>query len=149
MAENRMSQQPSFTFKDFIPPDLYRRYFDVMLANETVYVCVIQNEDQISTVYLERPRPQDANIDGLIRVFFDINHLKRYLNQVSLLEGIHPQLVKRWELKFTEFLEYLKTMDDRRKEAKRLGVVAIACSIYAEKLLDLDTIWTSEPNFMV
>lgn len=141
--------QPDFTFKDFIPPELYSKWFDVISKNEKVYVCVIQNDDQINTVYLEHPRERGPHVDGLIRVFFDLPHLKRYGTQVAMSEGIHPDAVRRWELKFTELFEYVQTMDTRRRQAGKLGIMAIASSVHAEKFVELDTIWTSDMNLMV
>lgn len=144
-----MSPESNFEFKDFIPPELYKQYFDIVVANEKVYVVVITNENQVNTVYLEAPRKQDKDLDGFIRVFFDVGHMKQYGSQIAMREQIHPDLVKRWELPFNELVEYVKTMDERRRANNKPGVMAIAYSIHAQKFIEIDTVWTSDTNVMV
>lgn len=144
-----MSPESNFEFIDFIPPELYKQYFDIVTNNGTVCVCVITNENQVNTVYLEAPRKKDKDLDGFIRVFFDVSHMKQYGTQVAMKEQIHPDLVKRWELPFNELVEYVKTMDERRRAKGSPGVMAIAYSIHAQKFIEIDTVWTSDKDIMV
>ncbi len=146
-----MSPQTSFEFIDFVPPELYRAYFEEIVAkNGMVYVTIITNENQLNTIYLERPREKDGDsIDGFVRVFFDLNHLKHYGSQIAVKEQIHPDLVKRWELPFQELIEYVKTMDERRKANNKPGVMAVAYSIHGNKFVEIDTVWTSNKDIMV
>jgi len=143
-----MSQLYNFEFKDFVPKVLYEKYFDVMTKNDTVYVCLIQNENQVGSVYLESPKEGGEDIEGVIRVFFDIDSLRKYGRSVSLTEGIPFDFVRRWEMTFGQFVDYVSKMDARYKQSDRKGVRAVASAVHAEKFVDLDILWTAERNFM-
>lgn len=146
-----MSPQTNFEFLDFVPPGLIRAYYEEIVAkNGKVYVAVVQNEAQIGTVYLERPREKDGNlIDGFIRVFFDVNQLKHYGSQIAMKEGLHPDLVRRWELPFQELIEHVKTLDERRRAMNKPGVMAVMYTILDNKFVEIDTVWTSRQDIMV
>jgi hypothetical protein len=144
-----MSLHSNFEFKDFVPKVLYQKYFDVMANNDTVYVCLIQNENQIGSIYLESPRENAEDVEGVIRVFFDIDSLRKYGRSVSLIEGIPFEFVRRWEMSFSNLVDYVSKMDARYKQAERKGVRAIASSYHGDKFVDLDILWTAERKFMV
>jgi hypothetical protein len=145
-----MSQASSFEFKEFIPKELYRRYFDVAAKGGKLFVCVIQDEAQVNTIYLERPRESDGpNVEGIARVFFDVGHVKRYCSQIAMVENLHPDTVKRWEVQFDELIEYILTFDERRRAAGRKSIAAIASAFYGEKFVQIDTVWTSNKEVMV
>lgn len=144
-----MSQAEKFEFKDFIPVELYKKYFDVMIADENVYICIIQNEAQVGAVYLERPREKAETVEGVIRVFFNLDDLRRYAKSVSAVEQVPIDLVRRWEMKFSSLVEYVVKMDSRYKESGRMGIRAVGSAIHAEKFMDLDVLWTAEPHLMV
>jgi hypothetical protein len=139
----------NFEFKDFVPPALYSKYFDVMVANETVYVCLVQHEDQVGSVYIESPKDKIDGIEGVVRVFFDIDSLRKYGRSVSLAEGIPFEFVRRWEMSFSSFVDYVAKLDVRYKNAGRGGIRAVASAVHAEKFLDLDILWTAEHKIMV
>jgi len=144
-----MSLQDNLTFRDFIPEHVYQSYFNAMTNDDILYLCVVQAENQNASVYLERSNKKDDEIDGIIRVFYDKQDLLRYTKQVSLVEGIPPEFVKRWEMKFSALIEYVSTFDQRNRAAGRNGIRTVACSILKEKFVDLDILWTSESKFMV
>ena len=132
MAESLMSQLYNFEFKEFIPKILYTKYFDVIAADETVYVCLLQNENQVGSIYLESPKEKVEGLEGVIRVFFDIDSLRKYGRSVSVAEGIPFEFVRRWEMSFTAFVDYISKMDARYKESGRGGVRAIASAVHSE-----------------
>lgn len=144
-----MSPHDSITFKDFIPNELYKRYFDVIKNNGTVYVCLIQNEAQMNVVYLEPSSRKNDRIEGILRVFFEQEQVKRYNKQVAIAEGVSPDLIRRLEMKFSELIEYISSLDARYKKAGRKGIRAVASSIHSEKMVVLDIVWTSEKDLMV
>jgi hypothetical protein len=144
-----MSYLYNFEFKDFVPKALYTTYFDVMTENKTVYLCLIQNENQVGSVYMESPKENGENVEGVIRVFFDIDSLRKYGRSVSLTEGIPFDFVRRWEMSFSACVDYVSKMDARWKKDGRKGVRVIASAVHAEKFVDLDVLWTAENSFMV
>jgi hypothetical protein len=144
-----MSQLDKFEFKDFIPIELYKKYFDVMIADEIVYICIIQNESQVGSIYLERPKENADSVEGIIRVFFTLPDLHRYAKSVSSVEQVPFELVRRWEMKFSGLVDYVTKMDSNYKQSGKLGVRAVASAIHAEKFIDLDILWTAESHLMV
>jgi hypothetical protein len=104
-----MSSKFNLSFKDFIPVEIYDKYFDVMTNDETVYICIIQNDSQVNAVYLEKP-DEDADISGIVRVFFHLEDLRKYGKQVSLSENIPHEFVKRWEMKWSAMITYITTI---------------------------------------
>jgi len=148
-----MSQQFSFEFKTFIPSLLYTRYFETCVADAPVYICVVNNDSQIGQVYLEKP--PEANyvgaqpLEGQIRVFFTAEDHRRYAKSVSLAEGIPFEFIRRWEMKFSVFVDYISQMDAAYKELGKPGVRAVASAIHDEKFVDLDILWTAERDCMV
>lgn len=145
-----MSQQSSFEFNEFIPNELYRRYFDVVAKGGKLFVCVIQDEAQANTIYIERSREKDGpGVEGIARVFFDLGHMKRYCSQIALIENIHPDMVKRWEVQFDELIEYLRTFDERRRANGRHSIIGVASAFYSEKFVEIDTVWTPNKDIMV
>lgn len=148
MERNLMSLQDDFEFKDYVPREIYIKYFDTMKSDGAVYVCLITNEDQVGAIYLERP--MDApEVDGVVRVFFNPSDLKKYTHSVAAVESIPVDMVKKWEMKFSSLIDYMAKLDTRNKTEGSLGVRAIASAVYADKFLDIDTMWTSEPQLMV
>lgn len=144
-----MSTQFSFEFRPFIPPILYTRYFETMVADSSVYICIVNNEDQIGQIFLEKAPDGAEALEGQIRVFFTAEDHRRYAKSVSLAEGIPFEFIRRWEMKFSAFVDYVSQMDSKYKEIGKFGVRAVASAIHDEKFVDLDILWTAEPDCMV
>jgi hypothetical protein len=146
-----MSNLSEFEFKDFIPPVLYTRYFDSITGDKNVYICIIQNESQVGAVYLEKTLKEEGreDVEGAIRVFFNPEDLTRYGKHVAYAEEVPFEFVRRWEMKFSAFIDYVSQMDAKYKETGRLGVRAIASAIHDEKFVELDVLWTSDTSLMV
>lgn len=149
MAENHVSSQSSFTFRDFISPTAYNRYFDIMKANESVFSCVIQDENQVNAVYIETPHRDRASIDGVVRVFMSPEDAARYARSVAAIEQMMPDMVGTWEMKFSDLVEYAASLDSRYKSLGKKGIRVVASTISTDKFIDLDVLWTAESNLMV
>lgn len=144
-----MSSHSELTFREYVPPRLYKQYFDVLAENGKVYICIIQDENQSNSIYLEHPKDGTEIVQGVVRVFFDQDDLMKYGRSVSAAEEIPFDLVRRWEMTCTSLIDYVSKMDSKYKAAGKLGVRAIASAVHGDKFIDLDTMWTAEINNMV
>jgi hypothetical protein len=138
-----------FDFKNFIPDEYYKKYFDAISTNSNVYICVIQDESQSSAVYLERPADKVKDVEGIIRVFYTQSDLLRYNKSVSVRENISLDFVKKWELPFDLFIDHLSKLDVKYKNAGKKGIMAVASAVYDERFVHVDTVWTKDRNVMV
>ena len=139
----------SLEFNEFIPRDLYAKYFDIMAKDGMVYICIIQNDSQVGSVYIENPNRSLKGVEGIVRVFFDIPDLRQYGKQVANAEGLSFDMVRRWEMSFTALLDYVAKLDARQKELGNKGIRAVASSIHNESFVDIDVLWTAEQDLMV
>jgi len=88
-------------------------------------------------------------VEGVIRVFFSSEDLARYGKHVAYAEAVPFEYVRRWEMKFSAFIDYVSKMDSTYKQQGKLGVRAIASAIHDEKFVELDVLWTADRAFMV
>jgi hypothetical protein len=149
MEKSQTLSQNIFDFKNFVPVELYKKYFDVILSDENVYICIVQNEDQIGAIYLERPKDKTDKVDGVVRMFFQLDDLRKYGKSVASSEEIPYESVRRWEMNFNKLIDHISKMDSKYKAMGKKGVRLVASAVHEEKFLDIDIVWTSESNLMV
>jgi hypothetical protein len=143
-----MSSPDKFDFKKFVPTEVYRKYFNTIMANESVYICIIQDESQVGAVYLEKPLEDILNIEGIVRVFYNSEDLKQYGKSVSVRENVSMDLIKKWEIPFNNLVEHISKLNLKYKKAGRKGIMAVASTIYDERFIHIDTVWTDDQNLM-
>jgi hypothetical protein len=149
MEKHPISSRDAFDFKNFVPYQMVADYFNAITSDSKVYLCIVQNEDQVSAIYLERPEESNPNIDGIVRMFFNLEDLKKYGKSVSNTEEISYDLVRRWEMSFTSLIDHLLKLDAKHKSMGKKGIRVVASAVYADKFLDVDTVWTTESDIMV
>jgi hypothetical protein len=143
-AKPQQSQVVRVNFKDFVPEFMIEENFDAMYWNQKFYLCLIETHKNAPRMYLEKSKTEQ----NIIRAFYDEESADIYCQMVSSKEKIGNGMVKKWEIKFVELIEYIKKVSNKYKEDKKGPIKLVSSGFYDGKVVELDVMWTDNQNFI-
>lgn len=146
MAATRTSWNKDHFLLQAIYPDL----FILMINDANFYLCLVKGDpaDKGFKAYLEHP-PQDADLTGILRVFFRKTDANLYAQLVAQAEGLDLGSIKRWEANYSEVLSYIRNLSMKHFTFGLKGIRAMTSVISDDDLVDVDLFWTNEPEKML
>ena len=134
-------------FKKPVSEEILTEYFDMLTYKAPFYICALSFVNKNSKIYIEKTK--DKSIQGIVRVFFTVNEVKNYMDIVSREENIPPKALKFWEARPSEIISALTRISNNSKTENGKGIKAIATIFDNEKLVYVDTFWSSEEKDMI
>jgi hypothetical protein len=126
-------------------------YFDSLVKNSPLYVCVIGPAGGTPKIYVENTH--NKQIYGLVRIFFRRDDITRYADLVAEAERYDPEIVRYWETDTSSVVGVLQRIDAHRRERSGLGITAVTSMVSSitdqVQLLDIDVFWTGDRAVMV
>ena len=127
------------------PNDLLKLYFEGLENNQPLYACVVSGEDT-PRLFLEK---DVTNAYGaIVRIFFKQGDVAEYMDRITQEENINGTL-KYWDVTFPKLVATLGKIDRHLRNKQKGGLQAIASTFVGEKMVNVDVLWTSEPDSMV
>lgn len=143
-AKPQQSQVVRVDFKEHVPDYLIEDNFDAMYWNQKFYLCLIEVPGGSPRMYLEKTKTEQS----IIRAFHDEEAADYYCQIVGAKENIGEGVVKKWEIKFLELIEYIQKVGNKYKEEKKGPIKVVSSGFYDGKVVELDVMWTNNQNFI-
>ncbi len=135
MANTALSRR-----NDFIktPPskELLIEYFDLLNADGILHLVFLQSEGKTALVY-----ETDEN-----KVFIDSDEAEFYANYVAHKNKFPPSAVRTSSMPYKELIIF---MDNLRGHNPDKFMKMSVCTMIANKMTNIDTLWTNYQNYMV